>query len=147
MTRTYGTQMTVDTTGLRKFARSLRYVSPEAARVLRSTMKDAGKLVADDATKRAEAFSKSIPPTIKVRTSGINVTVQAGGISPLAMLNEKRDGWRHPVFGNRSVWVDQPSHHFLAPALQAKRSEVAELLSHELSAMIDRLLTGEYGGS
>lgn len=95
-------------------------------------------VVALEAKAIASEHSKSIPPSIKVRTSGATVAIIAGGRGvPLASLYESGNAggiksrsalwtgrFRHPVFGNRDVWVWQDLHHYLAPAAAARAVEV-----------------------
>lgn len=66
--------------------------------------------------------------------------VQAGGDAAQyapAFENQGKVGtFRHPVFGNREVWVNQQAHPFLRPALQAQSANLAK----KIDAAIDRAL-------
>lgn len=138
-------QVTINTGGIgldlrdfSRFAKALRKAEPALAKGLAVRLRAAGEIVAAEARSNAAAISKSIPPSIKVRVSGATVSVVAGGNGvPLAGLlelgnagrtsstatNESR--FRHPVFGHSKVWVNQPMHPYLLPALRNK-SEVAQ---------------------
>lgn len=123
----------VDIRQLRALTKSLRGFKPD--KELHKALRVAGQLIADDAKAIAAEHSKSIPPTIRVRVSKTKISVVAGGgenaIAGLLELGNKGRGksqaaarsgrFRHPVWGNRDNWVDQPMHAYLLPA--ARRNE------------------------
>lgn len=84
--------------------------------------------------------------------SGLTVSVVAGGKNaPLAGLFELgnkggRSGgggvFRHPVYGNRNNWVQQPTHPFLAAALQAKALESQQLILDAVDETIATVIAG-----
>lgn len=127
----------LDLKEFRKLTRDLKgfTVTPQ----LRKTLQVAGKLIAEDAKAISGEHSKSIPPSIKVRTKKTSVSVIAGGEGvPLAGLFEsgnkgrgksqaasKGGRFRHPVFG-RDVWVDQDMHPFLLPAQQKNERRIEQ---------------------
>jgi hypothetical protein len=43
---------------------------------------------------------------------------------------ENQATFRHPVFGNSGLWVEQPTHPYLLPALQA-RADIAQVAAIE----------------
>ena len=126
-----GIPIYADTQQVSRLARALARAAPEAWAACRVSLRAAGMIVADDARGRA-SFSTRIPGSIRVRTGRGNVRVVAGGpTAPDAapLENKGQSGnFRHPVWGNREVWVDQPARPFLAPALDAHREEVAQLM-------------------
>lgn len=137
----------VDTTGIKGLARDLKAVAPEAAKEFRNGLKVAGELVAEEARVRS-SFSKRIPSSIKVRTSGQSVKVIAGGdTAPLAAAIENKGAGfvRHPVFGNPQVWTSKGSHGaFLGPAADAKGDAIAPLVENAVARAIDKAgLTSE----
>lgn len=94
---------------------------------LRPQLRAAGRLVADDAKLRA-SWSTRIPRAIGVRTS---FTKTRPGVSVVVNRKKAPHGrpfehggepgkFRHPVYGNRRVWVSQTARPFLAPAMRAK---------------------------
>ena len=138
--------MSVDTSGFKKLASALRRTDAQAASDLRKGLKlAADTIVVPEAKARAAAFSKSIPPTIKSRTSGVTVTIVAGGKGPLARLEEYAPGsWDHPTFGHDPV-VSQTAHPFLHPAIEAKSAETGEAVAKVIDVGIASLLDGEFG--
>lgn len=126
----------VDTREFASFAKALRKAKPVLAKELAKSLRAAGEIVAVEARANATSEgSTSIPPTVKTRVASATVSVVAGGAkSPIAGLWElgnsgrasqqqipiRGGGFRHPVFGNRNVWVNQPRHPFLLRALHAK---------------------------
>jgi hypothetical protein len=135
--------LSMDTTAFKDFAKALRRAQPVLARGLRARLREAGELVAAEARSNLSGVSTSIPPTIKVRTSGAGVAVVAGGNGkPLAGLfelgNQGRSGgttFRHRVFGS-DTWVEQPMHPFLYKALESKAEEAEALVVEALDAAI-----------
>lgn len=119
---------------------------PEVNRQMRRRLREGGLVVAAEAKAIAAQSSRSIPPTIKVRTARATVAVIAGGQdAPVAGLFElgntggrksaaaSRSGkFRHPVFGNPDVWVEQDMHRFLGPAAVASSPVVDRLVGEAL---------------
>lgn len=140
-----GIPIVADTRQMTVLARDLRRASPEAWKACRVALRAAGQVVADDAKQRA-SFSTRIPGSIKVRVARGNVKVVAGGpAAPNAapLENKGRAGkFRHPVFGDRERWVDQPARPFLAPALEAHREEVAKAIEDAVYAATVRVIGG-----
>ncbi len=132
----YAKTVTVDTTSLEKFARNLKADAPKISRVLNTELKAAGELVAVEARLKAGWFSSRIPQTIRVTASGAKVTVKAGGAkAPHAAPFEnkgERGSFRHPVFGNREVWVSQKAQPFLGPSLAENAEKIAVMVGNAL---------------
>lgn len=146
----------IDASDFRAVARALRRASPALARDLRHNLRKAGDVVAQEARQIAGQHSTSIPPTIRVRTSGASVSVVAGGGSkgtePAAIAglfelgNTRGRGraqvadpsgkFRHPVYGHRNRWADQSMHPFLAPAGERKRPAVEALVEKALDEAV-----------
>jgi hypothetical protein len=139
-----GISIYCDTKALSRLARDLRLASPEVWKATRVALKAAGEIVAADARQRA-SFSSRIPASIKVRvTSGGQVKVVAGGVQAedaAPLENKGRAGrFRHPVYGDRENWVEQPARPFLAPALAAHQDEVAEAIENAVTLAVERAL-------
>lgn len=142
----------LDTTDFAKFAKALRKNAPALSKGLVVKLRAAGMIVANEAKVLSADASVTIPPSIRVRVSGATVSVVAGGNGvPLAGLmeygNKGRSSstatgqgrFRHPVFGNMDVWVNQPMHPYLRPALvsgaPAAQSAIVDALD-EVVALI-----------
>lgn len=123
-----------------RFAKALRKAAPELAAQLKIRLRAAGEVVAETARSNAEAASRTIPSSIKVRVSGATISVVAGGAGiPLAGLMEMgnaggSDGaalFRHPLWGH---WVSgkgiQATHPYLLPAIQSD-ADAAEIAAVE----------------
>ncbi len=109
----------IDVSELRQLSTALKKVEPKLQKQFFKDLNAGGQIVAARAKANA-SFSSRIPKTIKVRRRGVSVSVVAGGPgAPDAAPFENRGEsgtFRHPVFGNTQVWVDQQAHPFLAPA-------------------------------
>lgn len=103
---------------------------------LRKPLREAGRIVADDAKLRS-SFSTRIPRAIRVSTS---FTARRPGVSVVVDRKKAPHGrpyehggnpgtFRHPVFGNREVWVPQAARPFLEPALEAKGDEAGRRIT------------------
>jgi hypothetical protein len=147
------TALTVDTRSFGGLVKALGKAQPDIPIHLRVQMREAGQVVADEAKRRA--YSEKIAETIRVLASGVNVQVAAGRAKvPEAALLElgntgsrksSRAGsspssFRHPVFGHKDRWVDQPTHPFLQPALESKVVEVELLITHVLDEAVKTLV-------
>ncbi len=126
--------MGLDLREFQRFARALRKAQPELALGLRVKLRAAGEIVAGITRSNFAAASTSVPPSVKVRVSSATIAVVAGGPGvPMAGLLEMgnkggrgADTFRHPVFGNRAAWVDQPMHPSLGPAVEQGSEAVYE---------------------
>ncbi len=91
---------------------------------------EAAEEIKEAAKELAAEHSTSIPPTIRVEDPGMEAglpaaRVAAGGANvPLATLYELGNvgakqsvkTFRHPLFGNRNHWYEQPRYRYLGPA-------------------------------
>jgi hypothetical protein len=133
-------RLTINLQDLHGLARDLRKIDPAMAREVRLGLRAAGQLAAEAAKEKA-GYSEGIPPSIKVRVSGLAITVAAKD-TPLAGLEEfGGDGtpafWRHPVFGNREVWVAQKARPYLYPALKDKADLVEAAIAEAVNVALD----------
>lgn len=134
--------ISIDTSSFSKFARDLRAVAPELKLELLREMKQAGEIVAEDARARSD-WSTRIPGSIKVSVSGDSIKVvankkKAPNAKPIE--NHGKDGtFRHPVFGNREVWVDQRARPFLRPALLAHREMVVAAVKRAVAKALEKV--------
>lgn len=129
----------VDTRELKALAKDLKASSPELTKRLRTGMRAAGQIVADEAKSRS-AYSRQIPGSIGVSVLGFGATVKVTAKAPNAapIENEGKGFVRHPVFGDMDVWTAKNSHPaFLGPALDAKADDVAEAISNVVDATLD----------
>jgi hypothetical protein len=117
-------------------ARDMRALPEETRKAVRPKIRKAGEIVAGDAKQRAD-WSSRIPGTVRVRTSfqadREKVQVVAGGAGapharPYEGIATQGDSFRHPVHGNREVWVSQDKRPFIFPAAEAKGEEVTGLI-------------------
>lgn len=120
-----------DASSLHDLGRQLREAALRVRKEMEATLLIVAKEIATEAEKIAgDSGSQQIPPSIKVVPAPGTGTalVRAGTTAdPIASLWElgnkgsKRSAktFRHPVFGNRNVWVEQDKHPFLAPARRA----------------------------
>ena len=120
--------------GLRTLVADLGKMDPALRADLRKRFRAIGQVVLDDARRRA-SWSSRIPAATSLRTStmassaGIMLRVNAARAPharPYEGIDSRGGSFRHPVFGNRDVWVAQQHRPFLFPAAQAHRAEVTE---------------------
>lgn len=120
----------IDGEAFRVFSRELKKVEPELAKELRKELREIVKTKVIPTAKSNAGFSARIPGAIKpsVTTKGAGVRI-AGKQAPHGRPIEGIGGnshFRHPVFGNREVWVNQRTRPFLSPAVDANQDEAAE---------------------
>lgn len=123
---------------------SLDQVPPELRASVRRAMKPIGEQVVNEARGNA-GWSSRIPGSISLRVSfarNPGVSIFAGrGKAPHGRPFEGIRGnasFRHPVFGNRSVWVAQATRPFLRPALDGRRPQIALQLNEAVMAAVAR---------
>lgn len=110
----------------RAVALQLGQMDKRLSTALRRNVRNAAKPIADAVRNAAAAHSSSVAKSITLQVSptargGAKVAIMAKQSKmpeskrPLPALLEGRRGprFRHPVFGNRGTWVDQPAHPFL----------------------------------
>jgi hypothetical protein len=127
----------LDTRDFNKMAKGLREAKPELAKELKKALRAAGEITAAEARLVSSEHSRTIPATVKTSVRGTRVEVRAGGPAvPIAGLYEygnraKASGntFRHPVFGDRTNWVEQKRYPFMRPAVErTRRAAEAEML-------------------
>ena len=139
------TPYTVDVHDFRAFGDAIRQASPVLRREIRLELRKAGEVVAEAARRIIEPTSKRVADSIRTRTVGSVVYVEAGGNDlPIALLfevgnSDQRSGntFRHPVFGNRDVWVHQAMHPYLDRAAVATHTETVELLGEAIDKALE----------
>jgi hypothetical protein len=124
--------------GFKSFARALRVFDPELKLSLLRNLRAAGQVVKVEAQKNA-SYSREIPPSLKVRVSGISVAVQTPRTAIRGLEEYSPGEWDHPVFGNLPI-VTQKAHPYLAPAVASKTEEVTELVAEALGAALDAVV-------
>src|SRR5215471_13944858 len=114
----------IDLREWRKFNRDLKGFSVDKA--TKKALRQAGELIAADARVLVSPYSRTVPPSIKVRLRKTSIIIQAGGANvPMGGLLEmgnrsrsrSRSRFRHPVFGH-DVWVEQDMHPYLLKATE-----------------------------
>lgn len=114
-------------------ARDLYRMGPAARRQLRASFARIGQAAQSDARSRAR-WSRRIPAAIALRPItdmnrgrvGFELRVsarQAPHARAFEGITTRNDRFRHPVFGNRDVWVDQQARPFLWPAVHGRAPE------------------------
>lgn len=129
---------------VRKLIKDFGKLPPALRKELRPALRKGSQPALAEAKRRA-GWSSRIPAATRISTSfakkraGVSIRVSAKR-APHARPNEDLDGsgdFRHPVFGNRSVWVTQHARPFLVDALHAKGHEVTTALA-EMVVQIGR---------
>jgi hypothetical protein len=121
---------------IERLIRDMGRVPDDLRKRLRPKLREAGRIVADDAKLRS-SWSTRIPRAIRVATSftktrpGVSVIVNKNKAPHARPFEHGGDPgtFRHPVFGNREVWVSQRARPFLEPALEAKGDEAGRRIT------------------
>lgn len=123
-----GVEARIDPAQWAQFLRDLRQLAPEVRKQLTKELKTfLGPLA--DAAKQNAAWSTRIPGAIAKTVAGRRLGLRVRSAkAPHARPYEGMSGatFRHPVFGNRSVWVSQQARPFLKPAVESHRDEFME---------------------
>lgn len=132
--------------GLAELRRTLRRAQHlDALKELQQGLKGAADIVAQDAKRRASAFSRRAASTVRAGASG-NKAYVAGGKSALPWYGWADFGSRTPVQGNpRSVgpWAHSGRGpvrgRFIYPAFDAKGPAVAEKVADAVDAVFRKV--------
>lgn len=117
-------------------------------RELRPRLRAAGTLMQRAAQQNA-SWSSRIPAAIRVTTSfasttgGVGVRVdrtKAPHARAFEGIGTNRTTFRHPVFGNTDVWVDQPERPFLVPARRSTETAVRALIATAVRDVNSKLI-------
>lgn len=118
-----------------QLAKDLHRMGPALRRQLRAEFVRIGQPIVSDARSRAGAWSSRIPSAISSRgVSGdrVGVEVRVSSSVPHARPYEgiSQQGstsyFRHPVYGNREVWVSQKTRPYLWPAVRGRAPEAQQ---------------------
>jgi len=106
---------------------------------LTARLREAARIVADDAKLRSARWSRRVPLSVRLMGGARSVTIVAGGPSaPQAYTMEGTRTGRpiaHPVYGRSDrprsewTWVKQPPRPFLREAIEAKSNERVDVFS------------------
>lgn len=73
----------------------------------------------------------------------LSFRVRAGNLPPsqrkLPRRWDKPGGWRHPVFGNRSVWVPQVGHPYFGSTIVKSKDQVAAAVVTAMTAAAEKI--------
>jgi hypothetical protein len=125
---------------LLRLAQDLGGIPKDLRKKLRPGIKEAAKPVLDRARQNA-SWSRRIPKATRLsikfgkRDPSVSITTSAKR-APHARPYEhdgRSGSFRHPVYGNRDVWVTQQARPFLAPAVRAKQDDVVD----EIAKVVD----------
>ncbi len=137
-TSSFKTNFSIDTTSLKKLVRDLELSEPGIVKETNVALREGAAIVALKA-KGLASWSSTIPGSVRVAGAGARTVVKAGGDGARhAAAYEHRGSpgvFRHPVYGNRNVWVDQRARPFLGPALASSEPEVVEVVVRRLDVM------------
>lgn len=132
----------IEATDFAALQRDLKNANTDALKLFRAAAKTGGDKVAQKARGAISGVSPRIASSIRVLANNKGVQVLAGGSKAphaAAFENFGQSGtFRHPVFGNREVWVEQRAYPFLLPSL------TDDILDEVMDAFLDAL-TGEAG--
>jgi HK97 gp10 family phage protein len=123
--------------GWDEFVRDLRRLGEtEALKEIRAELRPVAQAIAADAARRAPRRSGRLAGSIRagVRRGAPAVVIPFTQV-PYSKIHEF--GGRHPVFGNRDVWVAQNPRPFVGPAVDANR----EMAARAVEAALNKALT------
>lgn len=112
-----------------QFARDLKRFDPEVAKALNKALKAVVVTKIMPTAKANAAWSSRIPAAIKpsVSMKGMGLRVASNSAPhgrPFEGLQtglRSNSSFRHPVFGNREMWVTQRTRPYLAPAFRSNQ--------------------------
>ena len=145
----------IDARELKRLAADLRKVAPEVRKQLPKRMRQAAEPIRQEAEARKPASDFRVG--VRFKASGrdgatVKIVATSRKRPELPGLLERGNAgsrnpsrFRHPVFGDRDVWVEQATRPFLAPALHDKREEAIRNIA-EIVDDVERVLRGGVDG-
>ncbi len=124
-----------DGSDLEHLARDIRSVAQNVRRETDRTVHLIGGEIAASAHTIASQHSPTVAATIKLKlVPGAAIISSGNEQTPIAALWETGNKgskvtattFRHPVFGRRDNWVEQPRHPSLRPALALNRRQITK---------------------
>ena len=80
---------------------------------------------------------------VKLTANGIKIAVNGNRLPPkqrtLPMAIGARRGWRHPVYGNRDVWVTQRGRPWFHPTLQKHAASFRRAIENVMDDIVKRI--------
>jgi hypothetical protein len=111
----------IEVANYRELQTKLKLADPALQRQFNKQMRVLSREVVAEA-RTAASWSTKIPPAITANAGIKGAGVRVSAKTPIAVLNERRKGrWRHPVFGNKKVWVEQKARPSVRPTVEANR--------------------------
>ena len=128
------TVISVDAEDFRNFQRTLKKVNATISKELNKELRRVLNSTIIPAARSNASWSSRIPAAIRptVGASKIGARVAANraphgrAYEGLAKGLRSNSSFRHPVFGNRNVWVEQRTRPFLAPAFDSHAGEASK---------------------
>lgn len=115
----------------REVQRTLKKLAPDAAKAMNRAIRREAKKVQADARRGYAEYSTRIGRAVGVSVSSKHVALRLSAKkAPHGPINEF--GGRHPVFGNRNVWVEQEARPRLEPAVDEHREPIRERIAEEV---------------
>lgn len=127
---------------LRELRDAARPLVPELQSAVRA-LPDASPAEAVPSLREAVASQITVGARLSGRSTGVKVTVgtkkDPRGFKFAARKLNRRSGWKHPVFGNRDVWVTQTGREWFEPTILAKREQVRGAVVTAIESMAQRI--------
>lgn len=105
--------------------RALRRYGPEAKKEMNRTIRRSANTIKAEAARGFRTYSSRVHKALGVQVTAKHVAVVLSSRKVAhAVISEK--GGRHPVYGNRRVWVQHPARPELEPAVERNRKKVRD---------------------
>jgi hypothetical protein len=120
----------------KRFRKELRATAQPLVPVVRASIRSIPSRTGDGSLRAAMSRATRVEVRTTGRQAGVAIRVDGrkmpSHMKSLPSMVEGKKRWRHPVYGNRAVWVQQPSKPYfykvVRPAGQASRRAVNRVL-------------------
>lgn len=98
------------------------------------------------ASSLRENIAAATGSSVTTRPNAVNLTfrVRSGGLPPsqrkLVKRWNKASGWRHPVFGNREIWVKQVGRPYFDKTIGEQRDTVREGVLSAMESAAEKII-------
>ena len=119
-------------------------MEPKLKAALRRRLRTAGEAAAGDVRAAlgsgpAGGIRSGITVRVSIAAAGKGAGVRIVASGPMAPAWEAAGGWKHPVYGNRSVWAKQMGHPYFRKIIHGRRDQVKTAVEDALREALESL--------
>lgn len=125
---------------------AIKEFDPALATATRRRLRKAGEAVIPDMRARVlaggrgpthQAVARAIRTRVLTGKRRQGVQIQSAGGAMARMFNKPK--WRHPLFGNKTVWYEQTGHPYFGNTIRGHEDELRQAVLDALGDALDAM--------